>query len=104
MSAEHVGGASAWLDRMNVKSGKKFSLRKFAFLAAMAGFLVVAGQKVLAPHKSSLRNLGQIPLTVCGTGFIDFAAFHLAHGWGWLVTGVSLIVLEHLIADDGGEL
>lgn len=104
MSAEHVGGASAWLDRMNGKSGKKFSLKKFAFLATVVSVLAVAGQKVLEPHKASLRNLGQIPLTVCGTGFIDFAAFHLGHGWGWLVTGISLIVLEHLIADDGGEL
>lgn len=102
MSAEHVGGAVAWLDKLNGKS-RKLSWKKFAFLATMASAVAVIGGKALAPHKVSLKNLGQIPLTCLGTGFIDFAAFHLGHGWGWLVTGISLIVIEHLIADDGGE-
>jgi hypothetical protein len=52
------------------------------------------------PHKASLRRLTEMPLTVIGTAGIDFAAFHLAHGWGWLITGLSLLVVEHMIADD----
>lgn len=59
-----------------------------------------AAARLIAPHTASLTNLRDIPLTVAGTGSIDFAAFHLAHGWGWLVTGISLILLEHIIADD----
>ena len=56
--------------------------------------------RALAPHKAALRNLADIPFTCAGTGFIDFAAFHWAHSWGWLVTGLSLYCVEHLIADD----
>lgn len=41
-----------------------------------------------------------MPLTVAGVGCIDFAAYHLSHGWGWLATGLSLVVLEHIIADE----
>ncbi len=60
--------------------------------------------RIAAPHKAALANLRHIPLTVSGLGSIDFAAFHLAHGWGWLVTGLNLILLEHMIADeDGGQ-
>lgn len=55
---------------------------------------------LIAPHKATLTNLKDIPLTIAGTGCVDFAAFHLAHGWGWLVTGMSLILLEHIIAED----
>ena len=52
------------------------------------------------PHKAALANLLHMPLTVAGVACADFAAFHISHGWGFLVTGVSLIVLEHLIADE----
>jgi len=45
-------------------------------------------------------KLRAIPLSVVGLVCIDFAAFHLAHGWGWLVTGLSLFVLELMLADD----
>jgi hypothetical protein len=65
-------------------------------IASVVAFVVTSGIK---PHKASLKRLADMPLTVVGTGAVDFAAFHVAHGWGWLVTGVSLMVLEHLIAD-----
>ena len=58
-----------------------------------------AAVAAIRPHKASLARLTEIPLTVIGTAGIDFAAFHIAHGWGWLATGVSLIVVEHLISD-----
>ena len=57
------------------------------------------GKALVSPHKASLSRLAEMPLTVLGTAGIDFAAFHLAHGWGWLATGVSLLVVEHMIAD-----
>lgn len=56
--------------------------------------------KAITPHKAALGNLAHMPLTVAGAGCIDFAAFHLAHGWGWLVTGISLVLLEQAIADE----
>jgi hypothetical protein len=54
---------------------------------------------VFTPHKASLARLADMPLTVIGTGGIDFSAWHLGHGWGWLVTGASLWLIEHMIAD-----
>jgi hypothetical protein len=62
----------------------------------MAGNVASA---VVAPHKASVKRLADRPLSVLGTGGIDYAAFHVNHGVGWLVLGVSLWVIEHLIAD-----
>lgn len=59
-----------------------------------------AAGRLLTPAKPVLTNLASIPFTLAGFGCIDFAAFHLAHGWGWLVTGGSLMLLEHMIADE----
>lgn len=53
----------------------------------------------LTPHKASVRRLADMPLSVAGTGGIDFAAFHVNHGVGFLVLGISLWIVEHLIAD-----
>ncbi len=74
--------------------------RGAGILAAVRTVSATAARRLLTPHKAALRNLAGIPLTVLGAGSIDFAGFHIAHGWGWLVTGVSLVVLEHLIADE----
>lgn len=41
-----------------------------------------------------------MPLTVLGISAVDFASFHYVHMIGWLVTGLSLIAVEHLIADE----
>lgn len=60
----------------------------------------MTARKLVTPHKAVLRNLGDIPLTVAGIAGVDFAAFHWAHSWGWLVTGLSLMYAEHLIADE----
>lgn len=59
-----------------------------------------AAARAITPHKAALGNLTSMPLTVAGAACVDFAAFHLAHGWGWLVTGISLVLLEHAIADE----
>lgn len=61
-------------------------------VAAVAGALV-------SPHKAAVARLVEIPLTVVGVGCVDTAAWTVAAGLGWLVTGVSLFLLEHLIAD-----
>jgi hypothetical protein len=60
----------------------------------------VVAARWLSPAKPAWKNLASVPLFVAGLGCADFAAFHLAHGWGWLATGVSLIVLENAIADE----
>lgn len=60
-----------------------------------------AAGRAIAPHRASLARLADIPLSLAGTAGIDFAAFHVSHGVGWLVLGASLWVIEHMIADDG---
>lgn len=62
--------------------------------------LTIATVTVLNPPKAVLSKLVEIPLTVLGVASIDFAAFHMSSGFGWLVTGISLIMLEYMIADD----
>lgn len=74
--------------------------RLVTFAASAKNTVVRTAARAVAPHKAALGNLRAIPLTVLGTGCIDFAAFHLAHGWGWLVTGISCVVVEHIIADE----
>ena len=85
---------------LNRTSGPRAASRISAAVSAVAGVVVAALKGAVAPHKASLANLRAIPLTVAGVFCVDFAGFHLAHGWGWLITGASLIILEHIIADD----
>jgi hypothetical protein len=73
--------------------------RMRAGFAALKSAVTAAGKAAVRPHKASLRRLADMPLTVLGTGGIDFAGFHVTHGLGWLITGVSLVIIEHLIAD-----
>jgi hypothetical protein len=56
--------------------------------------------RMVKPARPAIANVASMPLHVAGLGCIDFAAFHWAHSWGWLVTGVSLMWLEHVIADE----
>lgn len=74
-------------------------------LRGLRDFPGKAAAAVLTPHKASVKRLAEMPLSVIGTGGIDFSAFHVNHGVGWLVLGVSLWVVEHLISDvEDGEL
>ena len=57
-------------------------------------------QRAVKPHRLALAKLGEMPLFLLGTSGVDFAAFHLNHGVGWLVTGLSLILIEHMAADE----
>lgn len=67
------------------------------------GALTALATAAATPHRAALANLAHMPLTVAGVGCVDYAAFHLAGGWGWLVTGLSLLLVEHLIADETGD-
>lgn len=52
------------------------------------------------PSKPVLRNIASIPLTtlaLCCFSIGAFVAFPVA---GWFTTGVCLIYLEHLVADE----
>lgn len=60
----------------------------------------MAGTVALTPHKASLKRLAEMPLTVVASGLFDWAGFHINGGIGLLITGVSLVILEHLISDD----
>lgn len=62
--------------------------------------LAVLGIRAATPHRAALANLTHMPLTASGLGCADYAAWHLGAGWGWLAIAASLILLEHLIADE----
>lgn len=79
-------------------TGRAPRLRSAARTAAHA--MATLGRRAIAPHRASLANLARVPLTAAGTGCVDYAAFHVASGLGWLVTGISLVLLEHVIADE----
>ena len=57
-------------------------------------------KKLAAPHRVFLRRLGEIPLTVGGLGCIDTGVFQASSVAGWIATGLSLILLEYLVADE----
>lgn len=63
---------------------------------AFAGF----ARRIASPHRAALANLASIPLTVAGIGCVDAGVFVANTIAGLLVTGVSLILLEHAIADE----
>lgn len=71
--------------------------RRLRAAVAVAVSMTVA--LLLSQHTASLKRLTEIPLTVAGAACIDFAAFHIGHGWGFLVTGLSLVLIEHLVSD-----
>ena len=62
-------------------------------------FLRSAIGSISIPVPDPLRRLAQIPLTTLGLACMDGAAFAGNLIAGLAVTGISLIVLEFLIAD-----
>lgn len=56
--------------------------------------------RLVRPHRAALANLAQIPLTVAGIGCFDAGVFVANLIAGLMVTGLSLVLLEHLIADE----
>jgi hypothetical protein len=55
---------------------------------------------VISPHQAALSRLAEMPLSIAGTGLVDWASFHVNSGVGLLITGISLWLVEHLISDD----
>jgi len=66
--------------------------------ANLTAALAMTTYFILAPQRARLNAAKKIPLTVAGYLAIAFAAFHWTHGFGWLVTGVLLILLESRLA------
>jgi hypothetical protein len=56
--------------------------------------------KLAKPVRAPLRNLLACPLTALGFAAFDVGVFQWSHRAGWLVMGVLLVVLEHVIADE----
>lgn len=56
--------------------------------------------RLVQPHRAALGNLASMPLTVTGVGCIDCGVFLASTIAGWIVTGLSLVLVEHLIADE----
>lgn len=75
--------------------------RRFSVVASVVLAAVVAGVKRLAsPRSASLANLRKMPFTVAGLGCIDMGVFTASTVAGWIVTGLSLMLLEYMIADE----
>jgi hypothetical protein len=78
--------------------------RRHPFARKLADWAQVAARAVArrawTPHKAALASLADIPLTVAGLGCIDAGVFVANMVAGLIVTGVSLMWLEHLIADE----
>jgi hypothetical protein len=62
-------------------------------------WIAAAAGRLLCPVKPVLRNLASIPFTVAGWACIDVGVFQAGTVAGFIVTGVTLMVLEHQIAD-----
>jgi hypothetical protein len=62
--------------------------------------LVAVGRRLARPARPVAANLISIPLTLAGYACIDVGVFSASRVAGWIVTGISLMVLEHQIADD----
>lgn len=58
----------------------------------------------LRPAKSEIRGvaakIAQIPFTFAGIGCVDYGFFHWCSMAGWIVTGISLFVMQELVADE----
>lgn len=64
------------------------------------GAVAATTARLVRPHRAALANLASIPLTVIGAACIDIGVFTASVIAGWIITGLSLVLLEHLIADE----
>ena len=58
------------------------------------------GGRLLSPARPVLKNLSQIPLTVAAIGCVAAGVFIASTVAGFILLGVMLFVLEHMIADE----
>jgi len=54
----------------------------------------------LRPGRAALASVASVPLTTIGLACIDYGVFLASQVAGFIVTGISLILLEHVIADE----
>ena len=54
----------------------------------------------LRPGRVVLASVASVPLTTIGLACIDYGVFLASQVAGFIVTGISLILLEHVIADE----
>ncbi len=86
----------SYMDKASTSPFKRLT----APVTAAISTVYMLAKLLVSPHKAAFANLRSIPLTVAGVACIDYASFHLGSGWGWLVTGISLMIVEAMIADD----
>lgn len=68
--------------------------------ARAAGQLRRLAARLLRPARPVLANLASMPLTAAGLGLFDYSVFRIGVTAGCMVTAGSLVLLEHLIADE----
>jgi hypothetical protein len=69
-------------------------------LAVLRRSVFSRAAQVITPARPVLRNLAKIPFTVAAFAVGDAGAFIELHGFGYLITAMSLFLLEHMIADE----
>ena len=74
------------------------SIQARMVVSNLTAALAMTTYYLFAPQKPRLEAAKKMPLTIAGYFAVAFAAFHIAHGWGWLVTGILLVVLESRLA------
>ena len=74
--------------------------RKFMALslASLSSFFLGVVHATIST-RAVFSNLLQIPFTCIGMICINVGFFHIIHEWGWVTSGITLIILEAMIAD-----
>ena len=78
-----------------IDSAKRFVLTSLIVMSKFFyGFASAATES-----KAVLSKLFQIPFTCIGLICINIGCFHIIHEWGWITTGITMVILEAMIAD-----
>lgn len=75
------------------------ALRKRSIRAGLSAALD-AISLLVRPVKPVFRNLYRIPFTVCALGILDGDLISWNTHIGLLITAISLVFLEHILADE----
>lgn len=57
-------------------------------------------ERVTRAAHAPLKNLLAVPLTTLGVVAFDIGVFQWSARVGWMVTGITAVLLEHVIADE----
>lgn len=69
-------------------------------MRAIGRSAVSAAARAITPAKPVLKNAAQIPLTLAGLGCVDAAFYRWALIPGLLATGITLILVEHMLSTE----